>query len=109
MDSTDSKIFPGNPAFTRKVAVYIPSQYVPGTPAPLIVSCDQYGLSTNTGVFQNTLDNMIADKRLPVIVAVMIAKWRPLERSMEYDTVSGKYAEFVESEVLPHASKKKPG
>jgi enterochelin esterase-like enzyme len=104
MDSTDSKIFPGNPAFTRKVAVYIPSQYVPGTPAPLIVSCDQYGLSTNTGVFQNTLDNMIADKRLPVIVAVMIASGGT-ERSMEYDTVSGKYAEFVESEVLPRVEK----
>ncbi len=104
MDSADSKIFPGNPAFTRKVAVYIPSQYVPGTPAPLIVSCDQYGLSTNTGVFQNTLDNMIADHRLPAIVAVMIASGGT-ERSMEYDTVSAKYAEFVESEVLPRVEK----
>jgi enterochelin esterase-like enzyme len=104
MDSADSKIFPGNPAFTRKVAVYIPSQYVPGTPAPLIVSCDQYGLSTNTGVFQNTLDNMIADKRLPVLVAVMIASGGT-ERSMEYDTVSSKYAEYVESEVLPRVEK----
>jgi len=104
MDSSDSKIFPGNPAFTRKVAVYIPAQYVPGTPAPLIVSCDQYGLSTNTGVFQNTLDNMIADKRLPAIVAVMIAAGGT-ERSMEYDTVWGKYADYVETEVLPRVEK----
>ncbi len=104
MNSADSKIFPGNPAFTRKVAVYIPAQYVPGTPAPLIVSCDQYGLSTNTGMFKNTLDNMIADKRLPVLVAVMIASGGN-ERSMEYDTVSGKYAEYVESEVLPRVEK----
>jgi len=104
MNSADSKIFPGNPAFNRNVAVYIPSQYVPGTPAPLIVTCDQYGLSTNTGIFQNTLDNMIADKRLPAVVAVMIASGGN-ERSMEYDTVWGKYAEFVESEVLPRVEK----
>src|SRR5579864_6176133 len=65
MQSTDSKIYPGiareqgtfgtpdpsNPAklivttshpapYTRKVAVYVPKQYVPGTVAPFIVGAD---------------------------------------------------------------------
>ena len=50
------------------------------------------------------LDNMIADHRLPVMVAVMIQNGGA-ERSMEYDTVSVKYADFVEAEVLPRAEK----
>jgi enterochelin esterase-like enzyme len=103
MDSADSKIYPGiNGPFKRAVAVYVPSQYVPGTPAPFIVSCDQYGLSRRQ--LPTVLDNMIADKRLPAMCAVMIANGGA-ERSMEYDTVSSKYADFVESEVLPRAEK----
>ena len=48
MDSKDSKIYPGiarnQPGaivpYTRQVAVYVPAQYVPGTPAPFIVAQD---------------------------------------------------------------------
>jgi enterochelin esterase family protein len=57
----------------------------------------------------NILDNMIHDKRLPVIIAVMIANGGGdgggSERGLEYDTVSGKYAEFVEAEILPRVEK----
>jgi enterochelin esterase-like enzyme len=105
MDSAESKIFPGvNAPFKRNVSVYVPAQYVPGTAAPFIISCDQYGLSERTGHFQNVLDTMIADHRLPVMCAVMVASGGT-QRSMEYDTVSGKYADFVEAEVLPRAEK----
>ena len=89
------------------MTVYIPSQYVPGTPAPLIVSCDAYGARNNQ--LPNILDNMIADHRLPPIVAVMIANGGGdgggSERGLEYDTVWGKYAEFVEAEILPKVEK----
>ena len=38
MNSEDSKIYPGlTGPYKRKVQVYIPAQYVPGTPAPFIV------------------------------------------------------------------------
>ena len=105
MNSTDSKFYPGVTApFQRKVAVFVPAQYVAGTLAPFIVSCDQYGLSANTGRLASVLDTMIADHRLPAMCAVMIANGGT-ERSMEYDTVSPKYAEFVEAEVLPRAEK----
>ena len=92
---------------TRKVTVYIPAQYEPGEPAPIIVAQDAYG--SNRRQLPNILDNMIHDKRLPVIIAVMIANGggdgRGSQRGHEYDTVSGKYAEFVEAEVLPRVEK----
>ena len=109
MDSTDSKIYPGISKsapgtvvpYHRAVTVYVPSQYVVGTPAPFLVSQDSMG----AGEFPTILDNMIADHRLPVMVAVMINSGggdaQGSERGLEYDTVSGKYAEFIETEVLP--------
>lgn len=101
MNSADSKFYPGTPPFTRKVAVYVPAQYVAGSPTPVIVSCDQYGLNYHLSTI---LDNMIADHRVPSMCAVMIANGGS-ERSVEYDTVSPKYTEFVEAEVLPRAEK----
>jgi enterochelin esterase-like enzyme len=43
---------------------------------------------------------MIADGRLPVMVAVMVANGGS-QRSLEYDTVSPVFADFVETEVIP--------
>jgi len=103
MNSADSKIYPGiNGPFERLVSVYIPSQYVPGTEAPFIFAADSYGLRDRQ--MANILDNMIAERRLPVMVAVMVANGGP-ERSLEYDTVSPLFANFVETEVLPRVEK----
>src|SRR5579871_5640054 len=70
MSAADSRFFPDTglrgTTPTRHVTVYIPSQYVPGTPARLIVSCDEYGARNNQ--LPTILDNMIADRRLPPIV-----------------------------------------
>ena len=86
--------------YTRKVAVYVPQQYVRGTAAPLLVGTD----GPDRSLF-NVLDNMIAQHRLPAIIAVSLANGggdaQGSERGMEYDTVSPRYAEFVEKEVLP--------
>jgi enterochelin esterase-like enzyme len=89
----------------REVNVYIPAQYVPGTAAPLLFCHDAMGMHDNKPApyLPTTLDNMIADKRLPVMVAVMVMPSN--QRSLEYDTVSGKFAEFVEAEVLPRVAK----
>ena len=125
MTSADSKIFPGiardpgtfgnadptnpekmlvptsHPApWTRKVTVYIPAQYKPGTIAPFIVTADGPDKLLFTA-----LDSLIAAHKLPVIIAISIQNGggdaQGSERGLEYDTMSGKYAEFVESEVLP--------
>src|SRR5262245_30792518 len=47
LNADESKFYPNTGLRgrtpTRMVTVYIPSQYVPGTAAPFIVSCDAYG------------------------------------------------------------------
>lgn len=112
MESTDSKIYtgiaknaPGQVVpYHRGVTVYVPSQYVVGTPAPFLVSQDSMG----RGEIPTILDNMIYDHRLPAMVAIMIDSGggdaQGSERGLEYDTVSGKYAEFIETEVLPRVT-----
>src|SRR5277367_2833245 len=125
MNSADSKFYPGiarepgtfgtvdptNPAkllvptshaapYTRRVTVYVPKQYVPGTAAPFIVGADGPDRLLFT-----VLDNLIAEKRVPPMVAISISNGggdaQGSERGLEYDTMSGRYTEFVETEVLP--------
>jgi enterochelin esterase family protein len=89
--------------WTRVVSVYVPQQYIPGTAAPVMITCDGDGRSFNV------LDHLIAQKKLPVMVVVAIpaggGDGQGSERGLEYDTVSGKYSDFVETEVLPMAEK----
>ena len=125
MDSADSKYYPGikrdpgtfgtpdpadpaklivttsHPApYTRKVAVYVPRSYVPGTAAPFIVGAD----GPDRLLFA-ALDSEIAAHKLPAIIAISIGNGggdaQGSQRGLEYDTMSGHYAEFVEHEVLP--------
>lgn len=107
LSAAESKFYPNTGLRdwkpTRSVTVYIPSQYVPGTRAPLLLTHDAMGSRNNQ--LATVLDNLIADHRLPAMVAVMVANGggdaRGSERGLEYDTVSGKFAEFIEAEVLP--------
>ncbi len=125
MDSRDSKIYPGiardadtfgsadptDPAkmvvntsrpapYTRQLAVYVPKQYMPGTVTPFIVGADG-----PDRVLFTALDNLIAQHRIPVMIGISIGNGggdaQGSERGLEYDTMSGRYAEFVETEVLP--------
>jgi enterochelin esterase-like enzyme len=125
MSSADSKIYPGiardpgtfgtpdpndlaklivttshSAPYTRRVSVYVPKQYVPGTEAPFIVGADGPDRLLSTA-----LDNLIAQHRVPVMIAISIGNGsgdaQGSERGLEYDTMSGLYAEWVEKEVLP--------
>ena len=125
MSSADSKIYPGivrdpgtfgvadpndpatmvvttsHPApYTRKVTVYVPKQYVAGTVAPFIVGADGPDKLLFTA-----LDGLIAEHKVPAMIAISIGNGggdaQGSERGLEYDTMSGRYAEFVEKEVLP--------
>jgi enterochelin esterase-like enzyme len=90
--------------YTRQVTVYVPQQYVPGAEAPFIVGADGPDRLLFTA-----LDNLIAQRRVPVQVAISISNGggdaQGSQRGLEYDTMSGLYAEFVESEVLPLVEK----
>ena len=96
----------GNNAVERDIYVYIPAGYVAGTPAPLLFCHDSMGMHDNPAApfLPDILDNMIADKRLPPMIAVMVDPSN--QRSFEYDTVSGKFAEYVEAEILPVVEQK---
>jgi iron(III)-enterobactin esterase len=130
MESTDSKYYPGiardkgtfgtsdpndsaklvvttsHPAsYTRKVAVYVPKDYVPGTVVPFIVGADG-----PDRILFAALDGLIPEHKLPLMIAISIGNGsgdaQGSERGLEYDTMSGRYAEFVEHEVLPLVEQK---
>jgi enterochelin esterase family protein len=125
IDSKDSKIYPGiardrgplgtpdpaNPAsiivttshpaaYTRQVAVYVPKQYVAGTAAPFIIGADG-----PDNLLFTVLDNLIAEGKVPPMIAISLGNGsgdaQGSQRGLEYDTMNGTYAEFVESEILP--------
>ena len=113
MKSEDSKLYPGiaknqpgTVPYQRQVCVYIPAQYKPGTAAPFIVAQDGMGYKGQLPVI---LDNLIQAHRVPAMIAVMINSGggdaQGSERGLEYDTVSDKYARFIETEVLPRIEK----
>lgn len=113
MNSEESKFYPGIAKgktgvvpYKRKVWVYVPKQYVAGKAAPFIIAQDGGGY---VKTLPPALDTLIHEKRVPVLVAILISSGggdsKGSERGLEYDTVSGKYAEFVEAEVLPRVMK----
>jgi enterochelin esterase family protein len=90
--------------YTRRVTVYVPKQYVAGAVAPFIVGAD----GPDEELF-TALDNLIAEHRVPAMIGISISNGggdaQGSERGLEYDTMSGRYAEFVETEVLPRVEK----
>ncbi|MBY9027979.1 hypothetical protein K7459_30450, partial [Pseudomonas fluorescens] len=89
--------------WSRTIDVYVPAQYVRGTEAPFIVVGD--GGSNAYKDLATTLDNLIAQRRVPPMIAIQIGNGgqdaQGSQRGREYDAVSGAYAQFVEREVLP--------
>jgi hypothetical protein len=89
--------------WARPVSVYIPAGYRKGRALPFIVVGD--GESRTARLLLVVLDNLIAAHRLPPMAAVLVGSGgqdaQGSERGREYDAVSGLYAEWVESEVLP--------
>lgn len=94
--------------YERQITVYIPAQYRAGTKAPFMVCHDGPKGKPNLK-FARILDNLIAEKRIPPLVAVMIANGggdaQGHQRGKEYDTMSGVFAEYIETEVLPRVEK----
>jgi enterochelin esterase-like enzyme len=112
------KVDPNNPKtlivethpidYKRKITVYVPALYQPGTAAPFMVVHDGPKEEPNLEL-PLILDNLIAQKRSPPIVLIQIANGggdaQGHERGKEYDTMSGVYAEYIETEVLPRVEK----
>jgi len=91
--------------YRRDVFVYIPAGYRPGSAAPLLVVQDGRDYVARVAA---ALDTLIAEHRVPAMIAVMIQSGggdaQGSQRGLEYDTMSGRYAEFVDQEVLPRVA-----
>jgi enterochelin esterase family protein len=113
--------------------IYVPAQYDAKTPAALMVFQDGEGYIDRTGnrPILSVIDNLIAQKKVPVMICVFINpgditdspgtptfnfvkgyadKWkRTLKDSMRstlYDTVSDRYVRFLRDEVLAEVGAK---
>jgi enterochelin esterase family protein len=90
----------------RNIDVYVPALYQDGTPAAVLVIQDGRG---PLDMVARALDNLTISKDptrvLPPFVAVAVQNGggdgKGSERGLEYDTMSDRYARFIELEVLP--------
>jgi enterochelin esterase family protein len=125
-----SKIYDG---MKSEYWIYVPAQYDPKVPSALMVFQDGgwYIDRNGNNPALNVLDNLIAQKKIPVMIAVFINpgdisespgtptynfvkaysdKWkRDLKDSMRstlYDTVSDRYPRFLRDEVLAEVGAK---
>ena len=125
-----SKIYDG---MKSEYWIYVPAQYDPKTPAALMVFQDGEWYTDRNGnnPALNVIDNLIAQKKIPVMICVFINpgdisaspstptynfvkaysdQWhRTLKDSMRstlYDTVSDRYARFLRDEVLADVAAK---
>jgi gluconolactonase len=102
-----SRVYPGT---WREYWVYVPQQLDRSKPAPVMVFQD--GIQYNA---PKVFDELISQKAVPPIVGVFVMHGRlrasspdaldRMNRSFEYDAVSGDYARFLLDELLPHISK----
>ncbi|YCM43291.1 alpha/beta hydrolase-fold protein [Verrucomicrobiaceae bacterium 227] len=94
--------------YTRKITVYVPAQYQAGSVAPFMVSHDGPKGKPDR-VITNILDNLIAQERIPPMIFIQIANGggdaQGHQRGKEYDTMSGLFARYIETEVLPLVEK----
>lgn len=114
MKLADSKIFPGNDTTLdpkkqvrkeRKIFVYVPAEYKDGTKAPLLVTLDG---PSNMNLVKSALDNLTISKdparKLPAFIVIAVENGgndgKGSERGLEYDTMSDRFARFINDEVL---------
>jgi enterochelin esterase family protein len=103
MPPWESKVFEGT---RRNWWVYVPAQYRSEKPACVMIWQDGAGARNYV---PPVFDNLIAKGEMPVTVGIFIdpgtfAGGRR-NRSVEYDTLSDRYARFVLEEILPEVEK----
>ncbi len=114
------KVDPNNPKalivdthpidYQRQITVCIPAQYKAGSEIPFMIRHDGPPTGSKPNMeLPHIFDNLIAQKRIPPMVLIMIANGggdaQGHERGREYDTMSGAYADYIETEVLPRVEK----
>ena len=107
-----SKVYPG---LESNYWIWVPAQYDPAVPAALMVWQDgeryitrnveeQCRLCPSLYRLQEVTENLIHDKKIPVMIHVFVSPGTvdgKSLRSVLYDTVSDKYGQFLLEELLP--------
>ena len=111
----DSRIFRGDDSTLdpkksvrkeRKIFVYVPAAYKDGTRAPILVTHDG---PSRLDLVRKALDNLTISgdpgRRLPAFIVIAVQNGgddsKGSERGLEYDTLSDRFARFINDEVLP--------
>ncbi|MGA0039079.1 MAG: alpha/beta hydrolase [Pirellulales bacterium] len=115
MKLADSAIFPGTDSTLdprkevrteRRIFVYVPAPYVDGTKAPVLLTLDG---PSRFDLVRHALDNLTVSKdparSLPPFIAIAVENGgddsKGSQRGLEYDTMSDRFARFLNDEVLP--------
>lgn len=103
----DSTLHPAKPVrVSRRIFVYIPAAYKGGTEAPILVTLDG---PSHFKQISNALDNLTISEhhqeRLPAFILISVENGggnaKGSQRGLEYDTMSDRFARFINDEILP--------
>lgn len=110
------KFYPGVP---HNCQVYVPAQYDASKPTPFMIFLDGGGSANVNGNGVKApvvFDNLIAKKDIPPMIAIFIdpgilpavdpAAQRRYERIFEYDSINGRFGQFLIDELIPEVAKK---
>ena len=114
-----SQVFPGT---QHTYYVYVPAQYDPSKPTPVMIFNDGQAMMAVPGDVQgqNVLDNLIYRREIPVMLGVFInpgrrpdqpeptpSDWgdRTTNRAEEYNPPTDKYARVIVEELMPALKK----
>lgn len=101
------RFYPGTP---HHYSIYVPAKYDAAKPTPFMVFLDGSGATGGMRV-PVVFDNLIAKGELPPLIGIFVdpgvlpAKSQQVqnryERTFEYDSVTGRYAQFLLEELIP--------
>lgn len=107
------KYYPGTP---HNYQVYVPAQYDASKPTPFMIFLDGGGEVTGGPKVPVVFDNLIAKKEIPPMIGIFIdpgilpaisdQAQRRFERIFEYDSINGRFGQFLIDELIPEVAKK---
>jgi sugar lactone lactonase YvrE len=105
------KFFPGTP---HTYQVYVPAQYDASRPAAFMIFLDGSGYAGNNVRVPVVLDNLIAKRDVPPMIAMFIdpgvmparsdQAQNRYERIFEYDSLTPRFANFLIEELVPEVA-----
>jgi gluconolactonase len=106
------KFFPGTP---HNYQVYVPARYDPTHPIPFMIFLDGSGYAGDSVRVPIVLDNLIARRELPPMMAIFLdpgvmpalsdQAQNRYERIFEYDSLTPRFANFLIEELIPEVAK----